>query len=73
MTVFNAIEDKVHELVANDLLDQHPDMDFEFINRPMFVELAAEVIQTLKPRKVSEQMIDVFVNLFREWYNHERE
>ncbi len=73
MTVFNAIEDKVHELVANDLLDQHPDMDFEFVNRPIFVELVREVIQNLRPRKVSEQMINVFVHLFREWYNHERE
>lgn len=73
MTVFNAIEDRVHELVANDLLDQHPDMDFEFVNRPQFVDLVRETIQNLKQRKVSEQMIAVFVYLFREWYNHERE
>ena len=73
MGVFNAIEDKVHELVANNLLDQHPDMDFEFVNRPIFIELVKKVIQNLRPRNVSEQMINVFIHLFREWYNHERD
>lgn len=70
MGVFNAIEDKVHELVANDFLDQHPDMDFEFANRAIFVDLVKEIIQDIRPRKVSEQMINVFVHLFREWYNN---
>lgn len=70
MTVFEAIEDKVHEGVANGILDYHPDVDFEFVNRPAFVDLVIESIQKLKKRKVSKQMINVFVHLFREWYNH---
>jgi hypothetical protein len=74
MTVFNAIEDKVHEGVANGIfLGYHPDIDFEFANRPEFVDLVRESILSLRKRKVSEQMINVFVYLFREWYNHERD
>jgi hypothetical protein len=74
MTVFNAIEDKVHEGVANGMFPgYHPDIDFEFANRPEFVGLVRESIQNLRKRKVSEQMINVFVHLFREWYNHERD
>lgn len=74
MTVFNAIEDKVHEGVANGMFDggYSLDMDFEFVNRPEFVALVRETIQTIRKRKVSEQMINAFVHLFREWYNHER-
>lgn len=73
MTVFIAIEDKVHEEVANGFNCYHPDIDFEFVNRPEFVDLVRETIQNLKKGKVSEQMITVFVHLFREWYNHERD
>ncbi|KYK26488.1 hypothetical protein AYK26_05040 [Euryarchaeota archaeon SM23-78] len=74
MTVFEAIEDKVHEGVANGMFPSyHPDIDFEFANRPKFVDLARESIQNLRKRKVSEQMINVFVYLFREWYNHRRD
>ncbi len=74
MTVFNAIEDKVHEGVANGMFPgYHPDIDFEFANRPEFVDLVRESIQNLRKRKVSDQMINVFVHLFREWYNHERD
>ncbi|MBU0614682.1 MAG: hypothetical protein KJ601_01175 [Nanoarchaeota archaeon] len=74
MTVFKGIKDKVHEGVANGMFDSyHPDIDFEFANRPEFVDLVRESIQKLRKRKVSEQMINVFVHLFREWYNHERD
>ncbi|MGV8162121.1 MAG: hypothetical protein ACP5N2_02165 [Candidatus Nanoarchaeia archaeon] len=74
MTVFDAIEDKVHEGVANGaFIGYHPDIDFEFVNRAEFVDLVRESILNLRKRKVSEQMIAVFVYLFREWYNHERD
>ena len=68
-SVFNALEDKIHEMVANGILEHHPDIDFEFVNRPEFVGLVMETIQNLRKRKVSEKMISVFVYLFREWYN----
>ncbi|MCM2326129.1 MAG: hypothetical protein NDI94_06715 [Candidatus Woesearchaeota archaeon] len=70
--VFNAIEDKIRELVAQDLLDQHPERDFEFVNRPEFIDLVKSSSVQLIGRNVSEQRINAFVHLFREWYN-ERE
>ncbi len=74
MTVFDAIEDKVREGISNGMfLGYHQDIDFEFVNRPEFVDLARDSISHLKKGTVSEQMITVFVHLFREWYNHERD
>ncbi len=75
LDVFNAVQDIVtdHEAILANGLDPHPDVDFEFVNRPEFIVLARETIYNLKKRKVSEPMITVFVHLFREWYNHERE
>ncbi|MFH1275838.1 MAG: hypothetical protein ABIH82_01895 [Candidatus Woesearchaeota archaeon] len=74
MTVFDGIEDKVHEGVANEMFSgYHPDIDFEFANRSEFVDLVRESIHHLGKKKVSEQMINVFVHIFREWYNHERD
>lgn len=74
MTVFEGIEDKVHEGVANGMFrGYHPDIDFHFANRPEFVDLVRESLQKLRTRNVSEQMINVFVHLFREWYNRGRD
>ena len=73
MSVFNAIEDKVHEAVEKNMLEYHPDVDFEFANRHEFVDLVREEIKKLRQREVSEKMIAVFVNSFREWYNHQRD
>ncbi len=74
MAVYDAIEDKVHEAVADQIFPSyHPDIDFEYVNRPEFVVLARETIEQIKGRKVSEQILIVFVHLFREWYNHERD
>lgn len=71
--VFDAIGDKALEAVEAGRLDYHPDMDFEFVNRPEFVELVRESRQKLGGRTVSKQMITVFTHVFREWYNHERD
>ncbi len=71
--VFDAIENKALEAVDAGTLEFHPDMDFEFVNRPEFVELVRESRQEFSGRKVSEKMITVFTHLFREWYNHERD
>ncbi|MBI5390748.1 hypothetical protein HZB02_04610 [Candidatus Woesearchaeota archaeon] len=73
MAVFNAIEDNVHQAVEDSLLDHHPHVDFEFVNRPEFVELVRKKRDDIKHRSVPEQMISVFVYVFREWYNHERD
>src|SRR3989344_3308756 len=62
-TVFAAIENKVHEGVANGMFPgYHSDIDFEFTNRPEFVVLAREVISAIRQRPVSEEMITTFVH-----------
>mgnify|MGYP001619846452 FL=1 len=73
--VYNKVQDFVmdHEAVMAKGYDPHTNVDFEFVNRPEFIDLVREVIQSIKRRKVSEQMINVFVHLFREWYNHQRD
>jgi len=68
--VEDAIENKVHEAVASEKLTYHNDVLFEFVNRPEFIELVRETIRELRRRDVSDQMINVFVHLFRDWYNH---
>lgn len=75
MDVFNAVQDIVmdQEAIMTRGLEPHINVDFEFVNSPEFVDLVRGVIQGLRKRKVSEQMINVFVHLFREWYNHERD
>jgi len=73
MAVFEGIEDKVYELVSNNQLDTHPNMHFEFVNRPEFVELVREKITILRKRPVTDGMINAFVHLFRDKYNREVE
>ena len=74
MTVFDAIEAKIHQGVADNMFSgYHSDIDFEFVNRLEFIILVKDTIFSLKKRKVSDPMINVFVYLFREWYNHERD
>lgn len=75
MEVYNAVEDIImdEEAVIARGYDLHQDIEFQFVNGPKFVELAKENIQRLKKRKVSERMINVFVHLFREWYNYGRD
>ncbi len=72
ITVFNAIEDKFHEMIAQEIIEaNHPDADYELVNRPQFIELVREVITEIRPKPVSQKMIAAFVHIFREWYNHE--
>src|SRR3989338_3581780 len=73
MTVYNAVQDMVmdHEAIIARGFEANANVDFEFDNRPEFVEVVRDSIHHLRKRKVSEQMITVFVHLFREWYNHE--
>ncbi len=68
--VVNSIEDKIHELEANGFfVGQNKDIDFEYVNKPEFVELVREKIMALRKKEVSEEMINIFVVIFREWYN----
>ncbi|MFH1400284.1 MAG: hypothetical protein ABIH41_02085 [Nanoarchaeota archaeon] len=69
-SVLNAIEDSIHEAVANGVfIGYHEDIKFEFVNRPEFVDLARNTIHRMRKKEVSEEMLTVFVHLFREWFN----
>lgn len=70
--VFNALEEIVYQYIGEGRLDQHPHVDFEFVNGSSFVGLARKVIEELRGRKVSPELLDSFVHMFREKYN-ERE
>jgi len=74
-TVYNKVQDLVmnHEAILDREEEINPDFDFEFVNGSEFVDLVRETIKNLKTKEVSEQMITVFVHLFREWYNHGRD
>lgn len=74
-TVFDSVQNIVmdHEAIMAKGFDPHVDVDFEFVNLPGFVDLVKKSAQGLRKREFSEQMINVFVNVFREWYNHERD
>ena len=75
ITVYNKVKAIVrnHEAIMARGYDPHADVDFEFVNRSEFFDLVRETIKNLKTKEVSEQMITVFVHLFREWYNHRRD
>ncbi|MCP3682852.1 MAG: hypothetical protein GY861_09200 [bacterium] len=72
IAVFNAIEAEVRELETRGLVEMHPTINFEFVNRPEFVDLVRRTIQELKG-PVSEELINVFVHTFREWYTYDVE
>lgn len=44
-----------------------------FVDRPKFIVWARTFFYNLSGKEVSEQMVNIFVHLFREWYNHGRD
>ena len=71
VTVLVGIEDKVHEAVVTGMFRGYqPDSDFEYVNRPEFIDLVKESMPQQELVRNSKQRINVFVHLFREWYNH---
>lgn len=71
-TVNNAVKDYIQEGYDKGLLEGHDSIDLEFVNRPGFVNIVRLSIVTSGKRNVSEEMINVFVETFREWFNHLR-
>jgi len=81
--VYDAVENRILEITAEMTVPgiDNPDIDFEFVNRPEFIDLVRETIQRLRPEEargtikrvrqkgVSEETINAFVSLFRAWYN----
>ncbi|HLC71626.1 MAG TPA: hypothetical protein VJI32_06445 [Candidatus Nanoarchaeia archaeon] len=71
MGVFHALKEEVYRLIGEGALDQHPHADFEFVNGPHLVKLAQRIIEKLQGRKVSPELLNSFVHLFREKYNEQ--
>ncbi len=68
--VLESIEDRIHEAEADGILMHHRYIHHEFVNSEMFVELVRDSIKSLKPTKrVSERMIQIFVEDFRRGFN----
>lgn len=72
--VYNAVEDIVtdHEAIMAEGYDPHPDVEFEFVNGQKFADLVQDVLVHIRGRRASESMLNVFLHLFREWFNHGR-
>lgn len=68
--VMSSLEDKFREYEAEALFGVlHEESDIEFVNHDLFYRAAEDAIMTLRPKQVSERMIDAFVRAFRVWYN----
>jgi hypothetical protein len=68
--ILDGLGDKIRELEAEGFLEGHnPHIDFEFVNKPEFINFVREKYVKLSRSKVAEDMIKVFVFIFREWFN----
>lgn len=66
--VMRDLEEAIFEAIGNELDGHHETVDYEFVNRPMFVELVRRSVPA-RAGKISERDIQAFVAVFREWYN----
>jgi hypothetical protein len=71
--VTDSIEDEFRKQEAQGILENHPDVDFELVNRPEFVDLVKRIAREGRGKDVSDDMLSAFVHIYREWYNHERD
>ncbi len=73
--VYNQVQDIVenHEVIMEKGYYPGANVDFEFVNRSEFVDIVKETIKNIRRKEVSDKMINAFVPLFREWYNHCRD
>ncbi len=70
--VMNKLEDAVMEAVRKGYIRQHPHVDLEFVNSPLFVRFVTAEVQMDKrlDRLVpSQKTLETFVSVFRELYN----
>lgn len=68
--VLDSLEIRVQKAMNDGLMVHHPNADLEFINSSLFVDLVGDSIKSLKARgKISERMINIFVEDFRQGYN----
>ncbi len=70
--VFKGVQNQIGEYIARheeDEVGNNPDVDFEYVNHSEFIDFVRQCAVELD-EKPSEQMINVFVHTFREWYNN---
>ena len=73
--ILEEMPNKIRELeVQGFFVGHHKDIDFEFVNKPEFVDFVKEAVLAIRKRDItkkqmSEEMINVFVYYFREWFN----
>lgn len=70
--VFKGVQDQIGEFIARheeDEVGNNPHIDFEYVNHPEFVDFV-RWCSLESGKKASEQMINIFVHAFREWYNN---
>jgi len=70
--VAEGVQEKAREFFARHEEDekaQNFDIDFEFVNHSEFVDFVRQCAAE-SGEKPSEEMINVFVHVFREWYNN---
>ncbi len=67
--VLGSLDDKISEAVADGRLSGDRFSDFEFVNSDAFIPFVREIAFKVRQKGVSEQMITVFVKLFREWFH----
>lgn len=70
MAIFTETQARIQQLVSAGDLESHKDVDFEFVNSPAFIEIVREKMRAIRGRMPSEQLIDSFVHIFREWYTY---
>ena len=69
--VFKGIKEQIGEYIARHAEDEsgnNPHIDFEYVNHPEFVDFVKQCAAEVGEQP-SEQMVNVFVHVFREWYN----
>lgn len=67
--MLGSLDDKIAEAVADGHLYGDRFSDFAFVNSDAFIPFVREIAFKVRPKGVSEQMITVFVKLFREWFH----
>ncbi len=70
---YRNLDEAIHKAHENFTLESIDFADYEFVNRPEFVQLVRNSIMKIRGKMPSDKLILVFANHFREWFIHCRE
>jgi hypothetical protein len=54
------------------VFDGHYCADFEFVNSPEFAKLAKDKIPPASKSLITDEVFNVFMHVYRDWFNHKR-